>query len=109
MVWWGHHRWQIEGFFKTAKHRFGLHRFGQQTLLGLYRWLVLSLTAFILAHWGYLSTNQRVLPDWAEAAAVILKTCLSEVVVALLLREIEQKQTLLQEQGFQVHITRCKI
>jgi len=109
MVWWGHHRWQIEGFFKTAKHRFGLHRFGQQTLLGLYRWLVLSLTAFILAHWGYLSTNQRVLPDWAEAAAVILKTCLSEVVVALLLREIEQKQTLLQEQGFQVQITRCKI
>jgi hypothetical protein len=48
IVWWGWHRWQIEGFFKTTKHRFGLHRFGQQTLLGMYRWLALSLVAFIL-------------------------------------------------------------
>jgi len=31
-----------EGWFKTAKHRFGLHRFGQGTLLGVYRWLVLA-------------------------------------------------------------------
>jgi len=40
----------IEGFFKTSKHRFGLHRFGQGTLLAVYRWLVLSLIAFTLAH-----------------------------------------------------------
>ena len=46
ITWWGRRRWQIEGFFKTAKHRFGLHRFGQQTLLGIYRWLILSLTAY---------------------------------------------------------------
>ncbi|MGI2908493.1 hypothetical protein [Tolypothrix sp. VBCCA 56010] len=32
----------LVGWFKTAKHRFGLHRFGQGTLLGVYRWLVLS-------------------------------------------------------------------
>jgi len=75
-VWWGRHRWQIEGFFKTAKHHFGLHRFGQQTLLGMYRWLVLSLVAFILAHWGYLSLDTKVLPDWAETAAVVLMVCL---------------------------------
>lgn len=30
----GRKRWAIEGFFKTAKHRFGLHRFGQSTRLG---------------------------------------------------------------------------
>lgn len=24
--WWGKRRWQIEGWFKTAKHRFGLHQ-----------------------------------------------------------------------------------
>ncbi|BAZ34067.1 hypothetical protein NIES4074_65810 (plasmid) [Cylindrospermum sp. NIES-4074] len=35
----------LVGWFKTAKHRFGLHRFGQVTLLGVYRWLVLSLIA----------------------------------------------------------------
>jgi hypothetical protein len=29
ITWWGRRRWQIEGWFKTAKYRFGLHRFGQ--------------------------------------------------------------------------------
>jgi hypothetical protein len=36
ITWWGKRRWQIEGWFKTAKHRFGLHRFGQATLKGIY-------------------------------------------------------------------------
>ncbi len=109
IVWWGRHRWQIEGFFKTVKHRFGLHRFGQQTLIGMYRWLVLSLVAFILAHWGYLSMNTEVLPDWAEAANVVLKACLSELVVELLLQEIERNRSLLWDQGWDVQITRCKM
>ena len=58
----------IEGFFKTSKHRFGLHRFGQGTLLAVYRWLVLSLIACTLAHWAYLSTNPSELPDWGACA-----------------------------------------
>lgn len=33
----GRQRWAIEGFFKTIKHRFGLHYFGQSTKLGVYR------------------------------------------------------------------------
>jgi hypothetical protein len=37
LVWWGKRRWQIEGWYKTAKHRFSLHRFGQGTLLGVHR------------------------------------------------------------------------
>ena len=60
MTWWGHWRWQIEGFFKVAKHRFDLHRFGQQTLLGVYRWLVLSLTAYLLAP-GLISIQEEEL------------------------------------------------
>lgn len=109
IVWWGRHRWQIEGWFKTAKHRFGLHRFGQQTLVGLYRWLVLSLSAFLLAHWGYLSLNTKGHPDWGEAATIVLEACLGEIVVTLLLQEVEQKRRLLQKQGWEVQITRCKI
>lgn len=57
ITWWGRRRWGIEGFFKTIKHRFGLHRFGQQTLVGVYRWFILCLISFILAHWVYLSTS----------------------------------------------------
>lgn len=109
IVWWGRHRWQIEGFFKTAKHRFGLHRFGQQTLLGLYRWLVLSLVAFILAHWGYLAMDSGALPDWVVAATVVLEAALADVLVTLLLADIERKRPLLKQQGIDVQINRCKI
>ncbi|MEA5449688.1 IS701 family transposase, partial [Leptolyngbya sp. CCNP1308] len=86
-----------------------LHRFGQQTLLGMYRWLVLSLVAFILAHWGYLSLETEALPDWAEAAAVVMEAALADVLVYLLLADIERKRPLLQQQGFEVQITRCKM
>jgi Transposase DDE domain len=37
IVRWGKRRWRIEGFFKTAKGRFGLDRFGQGTRPGAYR------------------------------------------------------------------------
>ncbi len=57
--WWGKRRWQIEGWFKIAKHRFGLNRFGQGKLLGVYRWLVLSLIAYILAHWAYTNLKKE--------------------------------------------------
>jgi hypothetical protein len=50
ITWWGNRRWQIEGWFKTAKHRFGLHRFGQQTLTGLF-----CLGLLICWHIGHMS------------------------------------------------------
>ena len=50
ITWWGRRRWAIEGFFKTAKYQFGLTSFGQQTLLGVYRWLILSLISFVLVY-----------------------------------------------------------
>lgn len=71
ITWWGKRRWSIEGFFKTAKHRFG-----QQTLLGVYRWLVLSLTAYLLAHWVYFHTPKHPLPKWGEAAQKALELLL---------------------------------
>lgn len=59
---------QIEGWFKTAKYCFALHCFGQATLEGVYRWLVLSLVAYILALWAYLTTTSTNLLDWGVAA-----------------------------------------
>ncbi|PSB32203.1 hypothetical protein C7B82_06070 [Stenomitos frigidus ULC18] len=43
----GRKRWAIEGLFKTIKHRFGLHRFGQSTQISIYRWLILSFVAYL--------------------------------------------------------------
>ncbi len=54
------------------------------TLLGVYRWLILSLISYILAHWAYLSTTfadraQRAfastnLPNWGQAAEIAFQT-----------------------------------
>jgi hypothetical protein len=39
IVRWGKRRWRIEGFFKSAKGRFSLDRFGQGRRLGVYHYL----------------------------------------------------------------------
>lgn len=109
ITWWGKRRWQIEGWFKTAKHRFGLHRFGQGTLLGVYRWLILSLIAYILAHWAYLSINSTGLPDWGEAAKTALEFIFPQILVSLLLLHIQQMIPLARSHGFDIQVTRCKI
>lgn len=106
--WWGKRRWQIEGWFKTAKHRFGLHRFGQGTLLGVYRWLILSLIAYILAHWAYLS-NPTNLPDWGEAAQRALQVCFPQLLLFLFLLNLERMREFILSLGFDVQFFRCKI
>jgi hypothetical protein len=55
----------------------GLKR--QGTLLGVYRWLVLSLIAYILAHWAYLSSGTTDLPDWGQAAQLALQVLLPQL------------------------------
>ncbi|QXE26221.1 hypothetical protein B6N60_04952 [Richelia sinica FACHB-800] len=107
--WWGKRRWQIEGWFKTAKHRFGLHRFGQGTLLGVYRWLVLSLIAYILAHWAYLSVATDDLPDWGQAAQIAVEACFPQFLLFSFLLHLERRRSFLLSQGINIHISRCKI
>ena len=109
ITWWGKRRWSIEGFFKTAKHRFGLHRFGQQTLLGVYRWLVLSLTAYLLAHWVYLCSPTNPLPDWGEAAQKALELLLPLMALLPMLAEIQRLQPLAKRYGIDINVTWCKI
>jgi hypothetical protein len=99
ITWWGRRRWAIEGFFKTAKYQFGLASFGQQTLLGVDRWLILSFISFLLTHWIYLSLPRFTLPDWKEAALLTLQQLLPKTVVNLLLIELESKRELLAAQG----------
>jgi len=87
--WWGRRRWAIEGFFKVAKHRFGLHRFGQSSILGVYRWLVLVLVAFVLALCGLLMQQAAEEVDWAAAAQTIIRLLIPHVVIYSLLKELE--------------------
>jgi hypothetical protein len=109
IVRWGKRRWRIEGFFKTAKGRFSLERFGQGSRLGVYRYLLLSLIAYLLAHWGYLSQGREGLPQWGVAAHKILEEVLPQMVIEGLLAEIEKRSALLRSHGVEVSVDGCKI
>lgn len=93
---WGKRRWRIEGFFKTAKGRFGLGRFGQQTLLGVLRFLVLSLLAFTLSQWQLWSMSYEAWPDWGEVATSLRRLLVPELIHAELLAELERLQPYLE-------------
>jgi hypothetical protein len=107
--WWGKRRWQVEGWFKTAKHREGLHQFGIGTVLGVYRWLILSMTAYLLAHWTYLSLCLPHPLDWGIAADLALSTFFPRLVLSLLLLNIERLSPLARSHGIDIQISRCKI
>ncbi len=97
----GRKRWAIEGFFKTAKHQFGLHCFGQNTKIGVYRWLVLSLIAYLLAHWVDLWAWPSRL-DWKATARLTLEKLLPSVLWAGLLRQIRREADIAAYYGFDI-------
>lgn len=97
----GRKRWAIEGFFKTIKHRFGLHRFGQSTRLGVYRWLILSLIAYLLVHW----IDQWSLPpilDWKAASDLALEILFPSIVWFQLLKFIQSRAEIAAQYGFEI-------
>lgn len=97
----GRRRWAIEGFFKTIKHRDLLHRFGQTTKLGVYRWLILSLIAYLLAHW----IDQWSLPpilDWKAASDLALAVLFPSVLWFQLLRLIRTHTNIAAQHGFEI-------
>lgn len=99
----GRKRWAIEGFFKTAKHQFGLHCFGQNTKIGVYRWLVLSLIAYLLAHWVDLWAWPPIL-DWKATARLTLEKLLPSMLWSGLLRQIRRNADIAAHYGFEIII-----
>jgi hypothetical protein len=97
----GRKRWAIEGFFKTIKHRFGLHCFGQSTKLGVYRWLILSLIAYLLAHWIDQWSFPPIL-DWKVASDLALSILFPSVLWFQLLRQIRTHANIVTQHGFEI-------
>ena len=106
---WGKYRWQIEGFFKTAKHQFSLHRFGQKTSLGVYRWLILSFLSYMLAHWVYLHNGNFDDLDWYDSAQQALILLFSHILLLSLLRRLQLLNPWIYKQGLELCLVRCKM
>jgi hypothetical protein len=97
----GRRRWAIEGFFKTIKHRFGIHRFGQSTKLGVYRWLILAWLGYLLAHW----MDQWSLPpvlNWKAASDLALKMLFPSIIWFQLLKLIRCHTEIAAYYGFDI-------
>ena len=106
---WGRRRWKIEGFFKTVKHCFSLHRFGQKTWLGVYRWLILSFVSYLLSYWVYLHLGDYDNLDWFSSAKQALIILLPHILLLSLLNQLETVRPWLNELGFDFSLIRCKI
>jgi Transposase DDE domain len=113
----GRKRWAIEGFFKTGKHQFGLHCFGQGTKLGVYRWLILSLIAYLLTHWIDQWSRPPVL-EWKVVSRLALETLLPSIAWLQLLKQIQRGAEIASQHGFEIVLKslpnvayreRCKI
>jgi hypothetical protein len=97
----GRARWAIEGFFKSIKHRFGWDKFGQSTRLGVYRWLLLCLIAYLLAHWIYLAWDFPTL-NWQAVAHCALELLFPTLVWTALQRQIDACQEIASQCGYQI-------
>ena len=107
----------LEGFFKTVKHCFSLHKFGQKTLLGVCRWLILSFISYLLSYWVYLRREASPLGhlgncdslDWFDSAQQALILLLPHILLLSLFNQLETVRPWLNELGFDFSLMRCKI
>lgn len=106
---WGKRRWAIEGFFEVAKHRFGLHRFGQATKAGVYRYLVLCFIAFLLAHRTHLALIGQQVSDWGMAARLTSEKFFQDILVTKVLKLIHHTKDILETNGVKIKVERCKM
>ncbi len=75
----------------------------------MYCWLILSLTAYLIAHWTYIHIKSASPPDWGEAAQTALESLFPQIAVSLILLDIQRLAPLARSLGFDIHISRCKM
>jgi Transposase DDE domain len=97
----GCYRWAIEDFFKTIKHRFVMHRFGQSTRLGVYRWIRLSWIAYGLAHWFHRWLRPPQL-DWKAASDLALSALFPAFIWFRLLKHLYTHADITAQYGFEI-------
>lgn len=108
---WGKRRWAIEAFFKTMKHRFGLHCFGQATRLGVYRWFLFCFLAFILA---YQAHNSQQLQhhdtlDWQAAAHLAIQLFLPQFMTYYFFNQLDNLIPIAANLGYTLTLSNCNI
>lgn len=106
---WIRRRCAIEGVSKQQSTALVFIDLAGQTLLGVYKWLILFLIAYLLAHWIYLYSSASSLPNWGEAAQPALELLLPQMALLPLSAEIQRLQPLAKRYGIDINVNWCKI
>ena len=104
----GRSRWKIEAFFKTIKYTFALRKAAQGTRLGMLRFLLLSLLAFVLAFASQPAPTSGEVLAWGEAAQQASLIFLPVMLTLGLLADLERRRSLLESLGMSIHIHRFR-
>jgi hypothetical protein len=78
-----------------------MHCFGQSTQLGVYRWLILVLIAYLLAHW----IDQWSFPpflDWKVASDLALSVLFTSVLWFQLLKRMKRHGDIAAQYGLKL-------
>ncbi|AFV77247.1 transposase family protein (plasmid) [Thermus oshimai JL-2] len=86
MLVWGRRRFSIEHFFRAMKSEFSLGQFGQRSAVGVHRFLVLSLLAYLLACWVRVEGEEGL--TWRGAGVLAVRVLLPDLVVRVVLQEL---------------------
>ncbi len=86
MLVWGRRRFSIEHFFRAMKSEFSLGQFGQRSTVGVHRFLVLSLLAYLLACWVRVEGEEGL--TWRGAGVLAVRVLLPDLVVRVVLQEL---------------------
>ncbi len=71
--------------------------------------VILSITAYLLAHWTYLARCFPNSLDWGQAADIAFSLFITHLVLSLLLLDIDRRRQLALSHGIDIQISRCKI
>ena len=74
----------------------------------MYRWWILSLISYLLAHWQFLASGQTSL-DWHQAAQEARDELFPQEVLACFLKEAKRIQPVMAQLGVAVNISRIPV
>jgi hypothetical protein len=85
----GRERWEIEGFFKVMKSRFGLDQFGQRTLKGVIRFICFAFLAYVLSSFNKI-LDKKGFVDWKQTAQYLRDHLIPWVVAGEAMKALER-------------------
>ena len=70
----------------------------------MYRWWLLAVVGYLLAHWQFLASGEATL-DWQAAAQTARRQLFPQEVLACFLKEVEQVRPILASLGRTINIS----